>query len=325
MATATATLQRPPEVPRDRFEVEVLQHRGQVLVELWQPGKDTRFFTQALVEQAQRHPDVKLVRINVDEYRDLIDEYHRRRAINQTYDLAHVPGVALFRNGKLITTMKPLIVNSDPALIAYNVRRQLDVFLAKFVEDVKTSVPSDESDAPGGAGAGGKAAAPADDREAKVRAALEKAAKLKAERAKQRAAAGGGAGARQEKPGAGAGAAAPAKAAAAGAADKDARVQAALEKAARLKAERAQRQAAGAGAAAEAAGSADRAADQAAGAPKAAPADGTASAGPTDQAAPAGTAATDGTAKGGEGAAHGSGEAPADEARRSTGAPMQDA
>src|SRR5690606_17659438 len=130
--------------------------------------------TQALVEQAQRHPDVKLVRINVDEYRDLIDEYHRRRAINQTYDLAHVPGVALFRNGKLITTMKPLIVNSHPDLIADNVRRQLDVFLAKFVEDVKTSVPTDESDAPGGAGAGGKAAAAADDRDAKVKAALEK-------------------------------------------------------------------------------------------------------------------------------------------------------
>ncbi|PZN02419.1 MAG: thioredoxin, partial [Bacillota bacterium] len=185
MATATPTLPRPQEVPRDRFEQEVLQHRGQVLVELWRPGKDTRFFTQALVEQAQRHPDVKLVRINVDEYRDLIDEYHRRRAINQTYDLAHVPGVALFRNGKLITTMKPLIVNSHPDLIADNVRRQLDVFLAKFVEDVKTSVPTDESDAPGGAGA-------ADDRDAKVKAALEKAARLKAERAKQRAASGDG-------------------------------------------------------------------------------------------------------------------------------------
>mgnify|MGYP001244316883 CR=1 FL=1 len=200
--SATRILARPAEVPRDRFEQEVLQHQGQVLVELWKPGKNTEFFTEALMEQAQRHPEVKVVRINVDEYRDLIEEYHRRRAINQTYDLAHVPGVALFRNGKLITTMKPLIVNSEPALIAYNVRRQLDVFLAKFVEDVKTSVPSDESDAPGGAGEGG---APADDKEAKIKAALEKAAKLKAERAKQKAAQGAG---KEAAPAAGARAAA---------------------------------------------------------------------------------------------------------------------
>ncbi|QIA27301.1 thioredoxin family protein [Thermaerobacter sp. PB12/4term] len=246
MATATPSLTRPVEVPRDRFEQEVLQHKGQVLVELWRPGKDTEFFTRALAEQAQRHPEVKLVRINVDEYGDLIQEYHRRRAINQTYDLAHVPGVALFRNGKLITTMKPLIVNSDPELIAYNVRRQLDVFLAKFVEDVKTSVPSDESDAPGGAAEGA-----AGDKDAKIKAALEKAARLKAERAKQKAAAGEGGGAGEagaaQAAGAGggeAGAAAAARPRAAAAGDRDARVQAALEKAARLKAERAKQQAA---------------------------------------------------------------------------------
>ncbi|EKP95719.1 thioredoxin family protein [Thermaerobacter subterraneus] len=250
MATATPSLTRPVEVPRDRFEQEVLQHKGQVLVELWRPGKDTEFFTRALAEQAQRHPEVKLVRINVDEYGDLIQEYHRRRAINQTYDLAHVPGVALFRNGKLITTMKPLIVNSDPELIAYNVRRQLDVFLAKFVEDVKTSVPTDESDAPGGA-AGGDAGGAAGDKDAKIKAALEKAARLKAERAKQKAAAGegGSAGKAATAQGEGAGGdqAGPAAAGrprAAAAGDRDARVQAALEKAARLKAERAKQQAA---------------------------------------------------------------------------------
>ncbi|HEY8415048.1 MAG TPA: thioredoxin family protein [Thermaerobacter sp.] len=192
--SATQVLAQPAEVPRDRFEQEVLQHKGQVLVELWRPGAATRFFTEALVEQARRHPEVKLVRINVDEYRDLIEEYHSRRAINQTYDLSHVPGVALFRNGKLITTMKPIILNSDPALIAYNVRRQLDVFLAKFVEDVKTSVSTDESDSPA---TGQQAAGAADDKDAKIKAALEKAAKIKAERAKQKAAAakaGGGAG-----------------------------------------------------------------------------------------------------------------------------------
>ncbi|HEY8394628.1 MAG TPA: thioredoxin family protein [Thermaerobacter sp.] len=192
--SATQVLAQPVEIPRDRFEQEVLQHKGQVLVELWKPGAPTGFFTEALVEQVRRHPEVKLVRINVEEYRDLIEEYHSRRAINQTYDLAHVPGVALFRNGKLITTMKPLIVNSDPALIASNVRRQLDVFLAKFVQDVKTSVPTDESDSPG-AGQQGAAGA-ADDKDAKIKAALEKAAKIKAERAKQKAAAArtGGAG-----------------------------------------------------------------------------------------------------------------------------------
>ncbi|WPD18159.1 thioredoxin [Thermaerobacter composti] len=309
MATATPTLPRPQEVPRDRFEQEVLQHRGQVLVELWRPGKDTRFFTQALVEQAQRHPDVKLVRINVDEYRDLIDEYHRRRAINQTYDLAHVPGVALFRNGKLITTMKPLIVNSHPDLITDNVRRQLDVFLAKFVEDVKTSVPTDESDAPGGAGA-------ADDRDAKVKAALEKAARLKAERAKQRAASGDGAGARPEAPGGGPGAGA--KAAAAGGAAKDARVQAALEKAARLKAERAQRQAASAGTAA-AGGSTDRPAAPPSTAPKATSTEGAAAAPERRQAAAPGAKAEgagQGTGAAPE-AAQGGGEPPADEDRSS--------
>jgi len=199
--SATQVLAQPAEVPRDRFEQEVLQHKGPVLVELWRPGAATGFFTEALVEQARRHPEVKLVRINVDEYRDLIDEYHSRRAINQTYDLAHVPGVALFRNGKLITTMKPLILNSEPALVAYNTRRQLDVFLAKFVEDVKTSVPSDESDSPA---AGQQASGPADDKDAKIKAALEKAAKIKAERAKQKAAAArpGGAG---DGPGAGTG------------------------------------------------------------------------------------------------------------------------
>ncbi|HEY8394520.1 MAG TPA: thioredoxin family protein [Thermaerobacter sp.] len=197
--SATQVLAQPVEVPRDRFEQEVLQHKGQVLVELWKPGAATRFFSEALVEQARRHPEVKLVRINVEEYRDLIEEYHSRRAINQTYDLSHVPGVALFRNGKLITTMKPIIVNSDPALIAYNVRRQLDVFLAKFVEDVKTSVPTDESDSPGAGqqGAGGGA----DDKDAKVKAALEKAAKLKAERAKQKAAAAKAGGAPEAKAG----------------------------------------------------------------------------------------------------------------------------
>src|SRR5690606_9245489 len=84
---------------------------------------------EVLREMGQQLP---LVRIDVDEYQDLLDQYRRDKGY-KAYDLDHLPAVALFRDGRLITTYNPTFSSRERDIQYLDVRRQFRRFIDKFI------------------------------------------------------------------------------------------------------------------------------------------------------------------------------------------------
>jgi len=135
MASATAAGRGAAlrAIPRQDFEREVLGAEGPVLVELHRRGQDYPHVIQGIQEVLREMgQQLPLVRIDVDEYQDLLDQYRRDKGY-KAYDLDHLPAVALFRDGRLITTYNPTFSSRERDIQYLDVRRQFRRFIDKFI------------------------------------------------------------------------------------------------------------------------------------------------------------------------------------------------
>lgn len=123
-----------PVVRRNEFEQAVLSEEGPVLAELSARDANYPHFTRAVQETlAQEAPEVKFVRVEVDEYRDLFDKYQENKGYH-AYNFEKLPGAVLFRNGNVVTTFNPTFSSLDAKVQYIDVKRQLRWFIGKFIK-----------------------------------------------------------------------------------------------------------------------------------------------------------------------------------------------
>lgn len=80
----------------DNFKSEVLDSQEPVLVDFFAPWcAPCRLAEPVLKELAQEKPEIKVVKVNVDE----------NQATAQQYQVMSIPTVILFKNGKVINQM----------------------------------------------------------------------------------------------------------------------------------------------------------------------------------------------------------------------------
>jgi len=81
---------------QSNFNTEVLGFPGKVLVDFWASWCGPCLMLAPIIEELARElPDVKVVKINVDEHQGLADKYN----------ISSIPVVAIFNNGQLTTTL----------------------------------------------------------------------------------------------------------------------------------------------------------------------------------------------------------------------------
>ena len=83
-------------VSKSNFQTEVLDFKGKVLVDFWaQWCGPCQMLNPIIDEIAAEKPDVKIVKVNVDEEIDLA----------ATYNISSIPAIMIFDNGKPVKTI----------------------------------------------------------------------------------------------------------------------------------------------------------------------------------------------------------------------------
>lgn len=83
------------EINQADFQKEVLQADKTVLVDFWAPWcGPCRMQAPILEEFGRENPDVKIVKVNVDDNTDLAEKY----------GIMSIPSLLVFKNGKLVKT-----------------------------------------------------------------------------------------------------------------------------------------------------------------------------------------------------------------------------
>lgn len=135
MASATAAGRGAAlrTIARQDFDREVLQAEGPVLVELHRRGEDYPHVIRAIQEVLhENNQNVPFVRIDVEAYQDLLDEYRQGKGY-KAYDLDKFPAVGLFRDGRLVTTYNPTFSSRERGVQYLDVKRQFQRFVNKFI------------------------------------------------------------------------------------------------------------------------------------------------------------------------------------------------
>ena len=84
------------DIPQQDFEQEVLNHSGPVLVDFWAPWcGPCRALAPVLEQLSESLPEVKIVKINIDDNGDLAS----------AAGIRSIPTVMLFSDGKLQQTL----------------------------------------------------------------------------------------------------------------------------------------------------------------------------------------------------------------------------
>ncbi|MEX2355450.1 MAG: hypothetical protein WD535_00315 [Thermaerobacterales bacterium] len=123
-----------PEVSRDDLENKILPAEGPVLVELWTAESDSETFTRAVNNVHRERPDdFRLVRVRLSDLVDLINE-HRTNKFYNAYNFDQLPALALFREGRLVTTFNPAQPHPDAVIWQNDIERQFRRFLAIFLD-----------------------------------------------------------------------------------------------------------------------------------------------------------------------------------------------
>lgn len=87
-------------VSEQDFAREVLQESGPVLVDFWASWcGPCRMLAPILEEVAEDKPELKIVKVDVDQCRSLADEYH----------IASIPTLLVFRDGQMVDQSVGLI------------------------------------------------------------------------------------------------------------------------------------------------------------------------------------------------------------------------
>src|SRR5690606_11343994 len=106
---------------------------GPVLVELHRRGEDYPHVIRAMQDVLRENNEtLPFVRIEVEAYEDLLEEYRRSRGY-QAYVLDKFPAVALFREGRLVTTFNPIFSSRERGLQYLDAKRQFQRFVDKFI------------------------------------------------------------------------------------------------------------------------------------------------------------------------------------------------
>lgn len=83
----------PQVITKDNFKEEVLEAKGTVLIDFWASWcGPCRMLAPIVDEVAEKHPEVKIGKINVDEEEELA----------QQFNVMSIPTLMVFRNGKKI-------------------------------------------------------------------------------------------------------------------------------------------------------------------------------------------------------------------------------
>lgn len=93
-------------VNESEFDREVLQDSGTVLVDFWATWcGPCRMLAPILEELSGQHPELKIVKVDVDENRDLALQY----------GIESIPTLLVFRNGQLVNRSVGLV--SQPEIL----------------------------------------------------------------------------------------------------------------------------------------------------------------------------------------------------------------
>lgn len=81
------------EVNQNEFQKEVLEAAQTVLVDFWAPWcGPCRMQTPILEEFSKENPDIKVVKVNVDDNAE----------ISERYNIMSIPSLMVFKNGQLV-------------------------------------------------------------------------------------------------------------------------------------------------------------------------------------------------------------------------------
>ena len=81
------------EINNNDFQAEVLEAKETVLVDFWAPWcGPCRMQAPVLEKLAEENPAVKVVKVNVDDYRELAMEYN----------IASIPTLLVFKDGEAV-------------------------------------------------------------------------------------------------------------------------------------------------------------------------------------------------------------------------------
>lgn len=81
------------EVNQNEFQKEVLEAAQTVLVDFWAPWcGPCRMQTPILEEFSHENPDIKVVKVNVDDNAE----------ISERYNIMSIPSLMVFKNGQLV-------------------------------------------------------------------------------------------------------------------------------------------------------------------------------------------------------------------------------
>lgn len=82
-------------ITKDNFESEVLKSEKPVLIDFWAPWcGPCKMMAPVLEEFASEHPEIKVVKINVDEQSELATQYN----------IMSIPSLLFLKNGEIINS-----------------------------------------------------------------------------------------------------------------------------------------------------------------------------------------------------------------------------
>jgi len=103
-----------------------------VLANFKRDGQTHPLLTRALQRLSAANTNVKVIELDLDALADLVNEYlEAMDPFSGTLDFSY-PGVALYRDGRLITTFQPWMNLDSERLNERLVEEQLAVFLRKL-------------------------------------------------------------------------------------------------------------------------------------------------------------------------------------------------
>jgi len=119
---------------REEF-LEATRSAPVVVANFVKAGQAHPLVTRAAEQIAEANASVEVIEFDLDGLSDLVDEYMAEMDPYSGTLSFEFPGLALFRDGELITTFQPWLNLATDRLNEEGVERQLKVFLQRLAAD----------------------------------------------------------------------------------------------------------------------------------------------------------------------------------------------